>query len=174
MSWAEEELKGTKLGDLRRTERLVKIVEDLIAQPNESVPQASRDNAAMQGMYEFWSNRRITPLSILSGHSARTVDRCLEHPTVLAIQDTTELDFSSHPKTRGLGPISNPEALGLKVHLTLCSSDAGVPLGILHETVWASYALVKSFVTNLKSPKASSINRFRAFVKSRSGNRLSI
>ena len=137
MSWAEEELKGTKLGDLRRTERLVKIVEDLIAQPNESVPQASRDNAAMQGMYEFWSNRRITPLSILSGHSARTVDRCLEHPTVLAIQDTTELDFSSHPKTRGLGPISNPEALGLKVHLTLCSSDAGVPLGILHETVWA-------------------------------------
>ena len=112
-------------------------MEDLIAQPNESVPQASRDNAAMQGMYEMWANRRIRPLSILEGHSARTVERCLEHSTVLLIQDTTELDFSAHPSTRGLGPISNPEAMGLKAHITLCSSDAGVPLGVLHETVWA-------------------------------------
>lgn len=59
----------------------------------------------------------------------------LAHPTVL--QDTTELDFSAHPSTRGLGPISHPEAMGLKVHITLCSSDEGVPLGILNETVWA-------------------------------------
>lgn len=59
MSWAEEELQATELGDRRRTERLVKIVEDLVAQPSESVPQASRDNAAMQGIYDFWLNRQI-------------------------------------------------------------------------------------------------------------------
>ena len=137
MSWAEEELKDTDLGDRRRNQRLIKIVEDLIAQPNVSVPQASRDNAAMQGIYEMWANRRIEPLSILSGHTARTVERCLEHPTVLLIQDTTDFDFSAHPGARGLGPISNPEAMGLKAHITLCSSDEGVPLGVLHETVWA-------------------------------------
>ncbi len=56
---------------------------------------------------------------------------------MLTIQDTTELDFSTHRHTRGLGPISDASATGLKVHLTLCSSDAGVPLGILQETVWA-------------------------------------
>lgn len=56
---------------------------------------------------------------------------------MLTIQDTTELDFSTHRTTRGLGPISDASATGLKVHLTLCSSDAGVPLGILQETVWA-------------------------------------
>jgi len=43
MSWAEEELKSTDLGDRRREQRLVTIVEDLIAQPNASVLQASRD-----------------------------------------------------------------------------------------------------------------------------------
>ncbi|WP_346294410.1 IS4/Tn5 family transposase DNA-binding protein [Sphaerothrix gracilis] len=131
MSWAKEELQGTELGDRRRSQRLVKIVEDLISQPSKSVPQASRDNAAMQGMYEFWSNRRIEPSSILSGHSRRTVERCQEHSTVLAIQDTTELDLSRQRHTRGLGPISKAEAQGLKVHITLCSSDGGVPLGIL-------------------------------------------
>lgn len=137
MSWAEDELKNTDLGDQRRTQRLVKIVEDLVAQPNASVPQASRDNAAMQGMYDLWSNRRIPPGDILSGHTGRTVERCQEHSTVLMIQDTTELDFSPHKSTRGLGPISNPAAQGLKVHSTLCCSDAGVPLGILHQTTWA-------------------------------------
>ena len=79
MSWAEDELKNTDLGDQRRTQRLVKIVEDLVAQPNASVPQASRDNAAMQGMYDLWSNRRIPPGDILSGHTGRTVERCQEH-----------------------------------------------------------------------------------------------
>ena len=137
MSWAEDELKNTDLGDQRRTQRLVKIVEDLVAQPNASVPQASRDNAAMQGMYDLWSNRRIPPGDILSGHTGRTVERCEEHSTVLMIQDTTELDFSTHKSTRGLGPISNPAAQGLKVHSTLCCSDAGVPLGVLHQTTWA-------------------------------------
>jgi hypothetical protein len=91
----------------------------------------------VQGLYKFWSNRRITPAAILSGHIAQTVERSLQHPTVLTIQDTTELDFSTHRTTRGLGPISDASATGLKVHLTLCSSDAGVPLGILQETVWA-------------------------------------
>lgn len=129
MSWAAEELKYADLGDQRRNQRLVKIVEDLIAQPNESVPQASRDNAAMQGMYEFWSNPRIPAKTILDSHTTRTVERCREYATVLAIQDTTELDFSPHKAARGLGPLSNPAAQGLKVHISLCSSDEGAPLG---------------------------------------------
>ena len=65
MSWASEELQATDLGDRRRTERLVTIVEDLIAQPNASVPQASRDNAALQRLYDFWSNCRSARLRFI-------------------------------------------------------------------------------------------------------------
>ena len=50
MTWAESELAQADLGDKRRNKRLIKIVSDLVEQPNESVPQASRDNAAMQGL----------------------------------------------------------------------------------------------------------------------------
>ena len=50
MTWAKEELSLADLGDKRRNRRLIKIVSDLVEQPNESVPQASRDNAAMQGL----------------------------------------------------------------------------------------------------------------------------
>ncbi len=43
MTWAEEELSRADLGDKRRNKRLIKIVSDLVEQPNESVTQASRE-----------------------------------------------------------------------------------------------------------------------------------
>ncbi len=75
MNWAEEELSRADLGDKRRNKRLVKIVEDLAAQPNESVPQASRDNAAMQGIYEFWAQRREIAAGIIAAHREATIER---------------------------------------------------------------------------------------------------
>lgn len=96
MSWAAEELKDAELGDLRRNRRLIRIVEDLSEQPHASVPQASQDAAAMQGMYDFWLNPRISAESILVAHQQRTIERIRAHETVLAIQDTSELNFSSH------------------------------------------------------------------------------
>jgi hypothetical protein len=75
MNWAEKELSGAKLGDKRRNKRLVKIVSDLAQQPQESVPQASRDMAAMQATYEFWANRRIKATQIISAHTSATIER---------------------------------------------------------------------------------------------------
>ncbi|MCP6761992.1 MAG: hypothetical protein NHB32_25320 [Fischerella sp. CENA71] len=82
MSWAAEELKGADLGDKRRNQRLITIVEDLSAQPNESVTQASRDAAAVQGVYEFWANPRIKAEAIISSHASSTVERIKEHQTI--------------------------------------------------------------------------------------------
>ncbi len=56
---------------------------------------------------------------------------------VLAVQDTTELDYADHPKTRGLGPLENRWQNGFKAHSTLAVSVDGVPLGLLHQQVWA-------------------------------------
>ncbi|MBD2438784.1 IS4 family transposase [Nostoc sp. FACHB-110] len=137
MSWAADELEGAELGDKRRNRRLIKVVEDLAMQPNESVPQASRDAAAMQGIYEFWANPRIKAAEILSAHTSSTVERIKGHSIVLAIQDTTELDFSDHRSKRGMGAISKSTAKGLKVHTNLAASVEGVPLGILGQKTWA-------------------------------------
>ncbi len=138
MSWAMAELSEVNLGDKRLNRRLVKIVEDLSARLGASVPQASRDKAAMQGTYDFWSNRRVDADEILAGHQASVVKRIGEQRVVLAIQDTSELDYSEHRKgTNGLGPISDPDARGLKLHSVLAVSEAGVPLGVLHQRMWS-------------------------------------
>jgi hypothetical protein len=134
MSWAAEELKTASLGDKRRNRRLIKIVEDLSAMPHASVTQAARDEAAVQGIYEFWGNVRVEPNEILAAHRDSTRARVEEQEIVLAVQDTTELDFSSHSCKQGLGALSRKDAQGLKVHSLLCVSPFGVPLGVLHHS----------------------------------------
>ena len=137
MSWAAEELKTACLGDKRRNQRLIKIVEDLSAMPQASVTQAARDEAAVQGTYEFWANVRVKATEILAAHRDSTLERVAAQEIVLAVQDTTELDFSEQPKKQGLGALSKKDAQGLKVHSVLCVSPLGVPLGVLHQKVWA-------------------------------------
>ena len=103
VTWAAEELRFADLGDARRNKRLIQIVEDLAAQPTASVPQASRDAAAVQGTYDFWKSPHVKPDKILVVHRDSTLERIKEHSVVLAIHDTTELNFTHHPQKEGLG-----------------------------------------------------------------------
>lgn len=118
--------------------RLQKIVEDLSAQPDVSVPQACGNWAATKATYEFWQSPRIRAEDIREAHHMGTVERAKEHEIMLAIQDTTDLNFTHHPSLLGLGPISShPYVQGLKVHSVLGVSSQGVPLGLLYQQVWA-------------------------------------
>jgi hypothetical protein len=58
---------------------------------------------------------------------------------VLAIQDTTTLNYTTHPKTQGLGPIGSRGGplIGLLLHSTLALTPSGQPLGFLHNAVRA-------------------------------------
>lgn len=135
--WASQELQYAQLGDLRRKKRLVKIVEDLASQPGQSVPQASGDVAATTAAYDFWNSPYFHPEDIRTAHRASTIERIKQHNIVLAIQDTTDLDFSAHPATIGLGPTDHPALLGLKVHSTFVANAQGVPLGVIDQKTWA-------------------------------------
>jgi hypothetical protein len=126
------------LGDKRLNERLRRLVDTLAAQPTASVPQACDGNrAAIKGAYRFWASDQVEAAAIRQAHQRRTVERVKAESLVLVIQDTTDLDLTHHPKTRGLGPLAQPTQQGLKVHSALAVSRTGVPLGLLAQQVWA-------------------------------------
>lgn len=135
-SWAEEELQYADLGDRRRNQRLVKIVSDLAAHPHASVPEACGNWAATQGAYDFWANPRVKASDIRAAHHSSTLERIKNQPIVLAIQDTTEFNFTHHPTKKGMGYLDSSKSRGLKVHSTFCVSSAGIPLGLLNQEVW--------------------------------------
>jgi Transposase DNA-binding/Transposase Tn5 dimerisation domain len=134
--WAASELRYVNLGDARRNKRLIKLVEDLAAQPTSSVPQACGTLAATTAAYDLWSSPYIKAADISHGHSKSTVERAKAEEIVLAIQDTTNMDVTSHPATKGIGYLDHKKSFGLKVHSTLISSKKGVPLGIIDQQVW--------------------------------------
>ena len=135
--WITKELETTELGDIRRTKRLIKIVENLTAKPEASIPQASGTWAATKATYDFWDSPYIKPSMIRQGHIHGTVERIAQHGVVLAIQDTTELNYTSHKALSGKGYLDSKYAQGLKVHSVLTVSSQGIPLGIIEQQVWS-------------------------------------
>ena len=140
-SWAAEELKYTRLPDKRLNQRLFKIVEQALAQPTASVPQASGDWTSTKATYNFWNSERFEYEDILDGHRQKTVERVLPQDLILAIQDTSDFNFTHHKsKTwkQGFGQTcSQPYVTGLKVHSNLAVSSTGIPLGVLDLQIWS-------------------------------------
>ena len=136
-TWAVEELSQADFGDERLTKRFIRLVKDLAEQPEASVPQASGDWATTKATYRFWNNKQVTPEAIRAAHRNSTIQRIQAEPMVLAIQDTTSLNFQSHPVTQGIGPIDAKGTSGLFVHSVLTVTAQGVPLGLVHQQVWA-------------------------------------
>lgn len=133
--WIAQELEKTELGDARRTKRLIKIVENLSAKPEASIPQASGTWAQTKATYDFWDSPYIKPSMIRQGHINGTVERIVQHEVVLAIQDTTELNYTSHKALSGIGYLDSKYAQGLKVHSVFTVSAQGVPLGIIEQQI---------------------------------------
>jgi hypothetical protein len=136
-SWAENEFAEATLGDARRTARLVKLATVLANQPTASFPQATDDPAMLKAAYRFFDNDDIRAEAILASHVRATAERIAHVPLVLAVQDTTLLDWTDHPATSGLGPLAKEKHQGLLAHTTLAITPERVPLGLLTQEVWA-------------------------------------
>jgi len=142
--WVEQEFGTVELGDTRLRDRLMKIVGDRSEHPDTSYLEASGgDHGATKGYYAFIDNPRETigPEAMLSTHRTRTIERMMSHDFVLVVQDTTDLNFSSHPYTEGLGMLGTNQtgvkSLGLKLHTSLALSEEGLPLGVVKALLYA-------------------------------------
>jgi hypothetical protein len=136
VSWAATELAGADLGDARLNRRLVQVAERLYAQPGASIPVACGGWAETQAAYRLLAHEAVTWEQVLVPHWACSVERMRQHPVVLCVQDTTELDFTSQPGIAGLGPLSYLRQHGLYVHPTLAVTPEGIPLGVLDAWMW--------------------------------------
>ena len=130
--WIEEEFEGVELGESRRVARLMKIAQDFEGCIEGSILEASQNWGNAKGAYRFFGSE-IDPKKIMAGHLEKTIERIGQKKIVLALQDTTTLNFTSHRATTGLGQIgpNNAENKGFFCHCTLAVDEEGLPLGVL-------------------------------------------
>ncbi len=136
-NWAVTEFADAELGDLRRSQRLVALASVLAQHPTAALPEACGDSAMLKAAYRFFDNDAIEPQDVLLSHIQATYGRLAQVPLVLAAQDTTEVNWTTHKATQGLGPLGNTACQGLMVHSTLAFTPERVPLGLLAQQVWA-------------------------------------
>ena len=141
MSWAAEEFSGADLGDARLDKRLVHIMEAFADKPTASIPEACGDWDATQATYRFFNqalneDRPLEWHQILNPHRDATIERMRQHPLVLCLQDTTELDFNGQ-RIAGLGPLSYESQRGMYLHPTYVVTPNHVPLGCLDVWMWS-------------------------------------
>jgi len=136
-SWAVTEFADAELGDLRRTQRLVQLAHALAQRPGAPLPEACGSGAMLKAAYRFFANDDIAPDDMVQSHIEATYSRLNAMPLVLAVQDTTEANWTNLRVTEGLGPLGNPACHGLLVHTTLAITPERVPLGLLAQQVWA-------------------------------------
>lgn len=136
MDWVVQELLGADFGDIRLTERLMRVTKQFGEHPEASIPEACGNAAAAKAAYRLFDHQAVTPEAILRPHVEQTARRAAEHAVILVAQDTTEINLTGHHKTTGLGYLGSTECRGLMMHNLLAITPDGTPLGVLGEPIW--------------------------------------
>jgi hypothetical protein len=137
--WAKQEFGEAELNDERLNRRLLTLARDFYERPQANLPQACQSRAKTRAAYRFFDHPKITMDKLLNSHYEATLQRIGAEKIVLVVQDTTSLNYSAHPLTEGLGPISpKPQGVvGLLLHDSMAFNLAGTPLGLLDVQCWA-------------------------------------
>ncbi len=102
--------------------------------PGASVPALFPGEADQKAAYRFLSNPHVTMDNILEPHREAMADRCRPQPLVLAVQDTTMLNYSGLEATEGLVDIGGggSGSVGVAAHFGVAFSEGGCALGVFH------------------------------------------
>lgn len=124
-------------GDERLCKSGMLFLKRMIERSTVCVRQLSDERAEQKRIYRFLKHPNVTRQEIIRHGSERTAKAAVGRH-VLAIQDTSEFDFSAHrQRTAGLGPTSGGKGYGLFLHPVLAvDAENHDCLGIAHLATW--------------------------------------
>jgi hypothetical protein len=140
MDWSQTQFGDAELGDKRRTVRAVKLGASLMSNSGASLPVQTVTWNAVRACYRLLAEPDVTHAALSTPHWRATRER-VRAPglgPVLFIQDGTELDFTDHPATTGLGFVADGRGRGMELQTTLCVVPGSEPeiLGMAYSHMW--------------------------------------
>ncbi|MDQ7049501.1 MAG: IS4 family transposase [Enterobacterales bacterium] len=100
--WANNLFSSAKLGDKRRTKRLVKLSHLMASNTGSSIVKASGTQAAIEGSYRFIRNDAIEADDIATAGFSSLLSELKSSKNILALEDTSTLSYR-HNVTKELG-----------------------------------------------------------------------
>jgi len=137
--WAENLFGEAKLGDIRRTRRLVTIAANMSRKLGKSLVKSCHNTAEIEAAYRFMRNPAVKNQAIESSGFDVTSQQAVHFSTMLAIEDTTSLNFSYQSIRDELGHITtSKKARGMLAHsVLLYAPDEQQIIGLIEQTRWS-------------------------------------
>lgn len=125
-------------GDVRRASRYVKTMEAAVKHGSLVLRQLGGDRAGEVGLQRLLSSDWVTEEALVAQATAQTARAAVGRGVVLAIQDTSEINFKPGKRRRELGPGGHACVVGYFVHPTIAvgASDGGL-IGLAGLWMWS-------------------------------------
>lgn len=134
--WAQQQFAQVRLGDARRTRRVVKLATQMATQPQVSWPKQAGTWAATKAGYRLFDQEAVTFEALQRQHWVQTRAAAATRAVVLHIQDGSQLDYSGPQAREGLGPIGDGGGWGFLLHTTLSvDPQTRAVLGLSHQAL---------------------------------------
>lgn len=130
-----KDFPGLNLGDKRRDERFVRIIENIVRHPGGSIPRHNQRWYDTKATYEFFKNEDIKLEAIsdaISTFGASQAD-CRQ---LLVIHDSSTISYNDL-QAEGLGYIDNAAGKGIFCHSSIAATASGLPVGLLNQIIWS-------------------------------------
>lgn len=133
---ADEQCIGL-FGDRRLCKTAALLYSRIVERDTVCLRRLSDNRPTQRRFHRLLEHHNVTPQEIIRHGSERTA-RAAAGRHVLAIQDTSELDYSAHQlRTAGLGITNGGNGYGFLIHPVLAvDADTQDCLGIAHEALW--------------------------------------
>lgn len=132
--WAQVNFGDCDLGDKRRTNRLLRVAEEIASNPSASLPNQIEGWGDLKAAYRLFDCPEVTFERIVRPHWELTKQSAKGR--TLIIGDTTELDFGRFRSIEGVGPTGNGTGQGFLLHNALMvDADSEEILGVAGQTI---------------------------------------
>jgi len=146
-----KDFPGLDLGDVRRNERFITIIENITSQPGSSIPKQSEGWYDTKATYEFFKNGSISVEELKKVIELYGASQVAGLGQVLVIHDTSNISFNDL-QAEGLGYLDSKVGRGIMCHNSIAVSTEGLPLSLVHQH---SYIRPLEDLEQIEKPKQS-------------------
>jgi hypothetical protein len=159
-AWARENFAQARLGDRRRTKRLIQVTTAIASKPGASLPEIFPLQKDYVGALRLLACPMVTHFNVMAPHMNLVGDKVRQGGHYFFIQDKTELDFTGR-KIKHVGPIGDHKGQGFHVQTTLgVQVELSQPdqvfrprriVGVAHQSLWTRPSDLPSYRKDRKA-----------------------
>lgn len=128
-----KKIDNFNFGDKRLNSRLSTLCTQLEEDGELRISSMLSNTGQLKGYYRFINNSKIKSSMLSSIFGAFSSDEVKDETVILAVQDSTELDYTKNRSSTNVGCMEFYNRKGLYLHNHLLMNDLGVPLGLFSQ-----------------------------------------